>query len=197
MAIIWLLLLLASLICGIYSQDLSVDAIYYESPPYLYTAEGKFQGMIPQIIKRAKELCKIDIELKVDTNTMENLTSLVHDNSSRFQNLNNKIWMALAIEDIPQEKLSTLNLTELILFNANGLEVIVHRDQIGILPKIGKGVFGCRHFFALIFIMAAGCGVLIWVCVSTKYHYIHSIVRKGASAPLLREPPFFSTSNPM
>ena len=146
------------------------DVVFYNMGPFIYKSHNgtheKYAGMFPKIFEKAMTNCRINFSLKEDLGTLSNFMDVIQDEHKSKPYVNRSmVWLAL-MEKVPPKVLMRNFLTDIHLFTTPGFEVVVHRDQIGILPKIGNGIYGCRYFMMLIFTMAGGCGILVWSVVS-------------------------------
>ena len=150
-----------------FGRSVVVHSVYYEMPPFIYRdKEGVLQGMFPEIAQAALELCDIDMKFTLDTKTAKNFTAILND-SLRNQKYIDESWLWFPlVEQVSKRTLNKFGLYSLQLFFSPGIEVVVHRDQIGILPKIVNGVTNSRYLITMALILAIVFGILIWGLVS-------------------------------
>ena len=142
-----------------------IHAIYYEMPPFIYRdGNGTLSGIIPNIAEKVRESCLIDIQFAVDAKNEQNFSSLM-ENPKLIENYATQehkwIWFSL-IHRFPTQTLQRLALSEYPLFQSPGVEVLVHRDQIGIFSKVCVGVSRCQYLFLTIALLTLIFGIVIW-----------------------------------
>ena len=152
-----------------------INVVYYEMPPFIYRDVEKntttrrrnnLKGMLVDIASQARELCNIHMKFELDANTRQNFTNLLYDTEkSKPYGKSSWIWLSL-LEYIPKKSLNKLGLASAHLFYSPGIEIVVHRDTIGIVAKMSKGVHACRFLFVIGIALALCFGVIIWFIVS-------------------------------
>ena len=143
----------------------TINTVYYEMPPFIYSKNGTLEGVFPDIARQAKQLCNLDINFTNDIGNASDFTSLVNDEQRNLEMIeDNWLWLSL-VEWFPKETLDRLMLKQETWFHSPGMEVVVHRNQIGILPKIKIGATNCRYLLYIAFVLAVIFGILIWLIV--------------------------------
>ena len=142
-----------------------IKMVYYEQPPFIYRdSKRKLIGIVPDIIDKVMESCNLDLSFSVNARSEKNFTSLMEDPKA-VKNYTNKekewIWLSL-LTKVPPHTLRDIRAYEFTLFHSPGIEVVVHRDQIGIFSKILVGLNSCYHLFVIIFLLTLIFGIVIW-----------------------------------
>ena len=142
-----------------------INVIYHEAPPFIHRdGNDSLTGIIPDIAEKLWELCGINLQFAVDAGSEKNFTSLM-ENPKMITNYKGQehkwIWLSL-IQRVPPEILKRLFLFEYPLFQSPGIEVLVHRDQIGIISKVLVGLSRCQYLFFTITLLTVIFGILIW-----------------------------------
>ena len=163
------MLLILSLLPGPAIGLVNVNSVYFEMPPFIYHENGVLKGMFPDIAQAARELCDLNITFTVNTENATNFHALLHNNQTNKKYIDEHwLWFPV-VEYLSKQTLDGLKLHSLILFTSPGMEVVVHRDQIGLLPKIINGVVNSRYLIIMALILSVIFGILIWFIV----RYLH------------------------
>ena len=153
-------------------EMLNFDVVFYDMGPFVYKShhdDGNIthEGIFSEIFKNAMTYCRLNLTWSVDLGNNVNFAKTIKDPKLREPYTSKKmVWLSL-IERIPPETLMQAGLVDIDLFKTPGFEVVVHRNTIGLLPKLANGIYGCRYFIILTFIMVIGVGILIWIAVSS------------------------------
>ena len=70
------------------------------------------------------------------------------------------IWLTLT-KHVPESIIDEVNLKSSTAFYS-GIDVVVHRDQIGIYAKVKVGIYACRYLFLVGLMLLIIYGVTIW-----------------------------------
>ena len=140
----------------------TVNTVYYEMPPFIHrNGNGTLIGIIPDIAMKIWELCSTKLQFAVDVKSEKNFTSLLENPKLITEYTGSErewIWLSL-LQRFPTETLMELSLAEYHLFQSPGLEVLVHRDQIGIFSKVLVGLNRCEYLFLMITLLAMIFGI--------------------------------------
>ena len=141
----------------------TMDMVYYEMAPLIHrNGSGILKGIIPDIIQTILHACDIDLRFTVDAKTEENFTNLMKNHEMINRSLSGDwLWLPM-LTKVSDRNLRDLDVYDFALFHSPGIEVLVHRDQIGILSKVWNGIYGCRYLFSIALILTGIFGVLIW-----------------------------------
>ena len=146
-----------------------VHVVFFEMPPFIYRDQnGTLSGMFTDIAAKIYEICRaVELKFDIDTKNVSNFKYLMNDPSDIYYKIPptaGVLWLSLA-ENIPKDFLDDLGLVSMTVFYSPGVEVLVHRNQIGFRAKIGIGIYGCRYLFVVCLISAVIFGIFIWIIV--------------------------------
>ena len=146
-----------------------VHLVYYNMPPYIYrNSNGSLVGMIPDITDNIHQHCEVEPQFTFDTLNAENFTSVLDDSSIFSWDM---VWLSLD-KQIPDWafKEDGLNLKGLTLFYSPGVDVLVHRDQVGLRTKVSIGMYRCRYLLLVCSILVVIFGVVICIVVRDIFY---------------------------
>ena len=138
-----------------------IDIVYYELPPYIYsTKNGSVRGIFPQIIEELSVKCRIEFNYSLNMISARNFFSLMeHRNNTKSMTGD---WLFLPLNlHIPQDIIAEFGFESVPILQS-GIDILVHRDQIGVFAKIKVGIFECRYLFLIGLMLSIIFGVLIW-----------------------------------
>ena len=167
MPLVGLLLMLGSV-----DSWVTIHTVYYEMPPFIYYQNGVLKGMFPDIAKQARALCGLNISFSKKTDNASQFHALIHDHQANKKYVDEKwLWLSL-VEYVDKQTLDRMNLKTDILFMSPGMEVVVHRDEIGILPKVLNGMNNSRYLIVMALLLSLIFGIIIWFIVRKFFsHY--------------------------
>ena len=138
-----------------------INVVYYELPPFIEKVNNSVQGIVPNITDKISNLCNVTFNYSLDVNTDKNLFRHIKTESKKNQNSTGDwLWLPLT-RHISQEILKSSGLERSPIFYS-GIDVLVHRDQLGIFAKIKVGMFECRYLFLIGLLTSIIFGVSIW-----------------------------------
>ena len=145
----------------------TIDIGYYELPPYIYKSKnGSLQGIFPEIFQDLSRKCytryKYDLRFNysLDMMSANNFSTYMNQEDKMGRMAANRLWLPLT-QRVSEETMSKLNLKAYRIL-PSGIDIIVHRDKIGVFAKIKVGIFECRHLFLIGLMLSIIFGVLIW-----------------------------------
>ena len=135
-----------------------INVVYHEAPPFIHrNANDSLTGIILDIAEQLWEFCGIKLQFAIGAGSEKNFILLIANPKmiSNYTGQENEwIWMSL-IKRVPPETFKRLPLFEYHLFQSPWVEVIVHRDQIGIISKVLIRLSRCQHLFLMITLLKA------------------------------------------
>ena len=153
---------LVALPCNIESWRTKINVAYYELSPYIYRgADGSISGIFPEIIKEMSRWCHADFEYTMNTRSGENFTNLIENRTKMKEYIaDDWLWLPLT-QHISHESKVSLDFFSANILNS-GIDVLVHRDQVGPLATMKAGLFECRYLFLIGLTLSIIFGMLIW-----------------------------------
>ena len=167
MPLVGLLLMLGSV-----DSWVTIHTVYYEMPPFIYYKDGSLKGMFPDIAKEALNLCGLNISFSKKTENASQFHALIHDSSANKKYVDEQYFWLSLVEYLDKQTLDSMNLKTEILTYSPGMEVVVHRDEIGILPKVLNGMNNSRYLIVMALLLSLIFGIIIWFIVRKFFsHY--------------------------
>ena len=155
------------------SSIIDIHTIYHEMPPYIYFNNGTLEGIFPKIAEEARELCDLNISFTKNTKKASQFQALLRNETENKMYVDEKwFWLAL-LEHAEKPLLINLGLQSKVLFTSPGMEVIVHRDQIGILPKVLNGMENSQYLIVMALVLSCIFGIIIWFIVRNYSKAVH------------------------
>ena len=125
-----------------------INIAYYELPPFIYKGDyGSLVGLIPNSAREITKKCN-DLEFNYieSAESAEGFFNLLK-NKEKMKRFDAKdtIWLTLT-KHVPKSIIDEVGLKSSTAFYS-GIDVVVHRDQIGIYAKVKVGIYACRYLF--------------------------------------------------
>ena len=139
-----------------------INVAYYELSPYIYRNEnGSISGIFPELLDELSNECDVEFRYSMDTLSANNFSNLIGNKTIMMKYLyGNWLWLPLT-QHISDRTLKSLKFLKLTILNS-GIDILVHRDQVGTLATIKVGIFECRYLFVIGLMLSIVFGTLIW-----------------------------------
>ena len=195
-----LLFLLVEFSSAVHSVKLQV--IYWELKPYIWTENGKPDGILPLILENAKILCStkkynVSATYSLDLITLNHFDRILANKTPSYgeedlknitvNETNSVVWFPYPVSLRKKGVKNPIQLRRLKLYDfvyASSISIIMSRDHIGISRKILYGVYTCIPLIIQLFFCSLIAAIIIWFVERNKNSNINQSFMEGTGISL-------------